>query len=75
MNQRILKLMRECGIPTEKRHVDGEGHGYYTPNYQVEKLAKMIVQECAWNIRMTEFGTNMTQEQVARHIEDHFGVK
>jgi hypothetical protein len=40
-----------------------------------EKLVELIVRECAWTIRMTEFEDNMTQEQIARHIEDNFGVE
>jgi hypothetical protein len=37
-----------------------------------KKFAELIVQECAYTIRMTEFGDNMTQEQIARHIENYF---
>jgi hypothetical protein len=37
-----------------------------------KKFAELIVRECAYTIRMTEFGDNMTQEQIARHIENYF---
>ena len=40
-----------------------------------DRFSELIVRECSWTVRMTEFGDNLTQEQIARHIEDHFGVE
>ena len=63
MNERIRKLIR---------NLDNELGRYYWTDEEKEKFAKLIVQECAWTVRMTEFGDTITQEQIARHIEDHF---
>jgi hypothetical protein len=77
MNERIRELAEQAGgHPNYKAF-----RGYFLPpppNYidpatvDLEKFAELIVKECAWTVRMTEFGQKITQEQIARHIEDHF---
>lgn len=66
MNQRIHELMQECGIPVQERRIDGNGYGYMVPNYAVEKLAVLIVRECALQCQHND---DMDR------IEKHFGVE
>jgi hypothetical protein len=67
MNERIRRLAEQA--TTIEYGVD---NGFDRVTFDKEKFAELIVQECSWTVRMTEFGDNMTQEQIARHIEDHF---
>jgi len=78
MNERIKELAEQAWDDTKEKFgsfVDDGGEVDFTFLHEwTEKFAELIVKECAWTIRMTEFGDNMTQEQIARHIEDHFRV-
>ena len=65
MNERIRQLAVQATVFV----ADYDGQRW---QIDPEKFAELIVQECAWTVRMTEFGDRMTQEQIARHIEDHF---
>ena len=46
MNKRIRELAKQAGIITEVWKTDSLGHGYKVPNYEAEKFAELIVEEC-----------------------------
>ena len=69
--------MQECSIPVAKRQVDSQGFWYYTPNYEVEKLSKLIVQACleqCYNRGMNDEPYE-GQLKAAAYIEEYFGVE
>jgi hypothetical protein len=70
MNPQLRQFEKES-----KLEIFGLGAKRHIWEAALEKYAELIVKECSWTVRMTEFGDNMTQEQIARHIEDHFKVE
>ena len=74
MNEQIQQLALQATDTIEVVNPD-TGITHNREFFDKEKFAQLIVRECSWTVRMTEFGDNMTQEQIARHIEDHFRVE
>ena len=74
MNERLIELMKECGIPTKHTRVDGNGYEYYTPNYEVEKFAELIVKECAQFVE-DKFDFCGDEIIIAEEVRKHFGVE
>jgi len=74
MNERLIKLMKECGIPTKHTRVDGNGHEYYTPNYEVEKFAELIVRECSYLADQAHHKAT-GGKSAGGYIRQHFGVE
>lgn len=76
MNERIRELMKECGIPVKHTRIDGNGYEYYTPNYEVEKFAELIVRECVM-VGGTAFLNDNSKVPIfpAKQIREHFGVE
>ncbi len=78
MSERIHTLMKECGIPTRRTSIDGNGYEYYTPNFEVEKLIKLIIQECV-DIANKQFsaatGLDDRDCWTSNEIKQHFGVE
>jgi hypothetical protein len=71
VNERIRELWDRAAESTAA-FPSGQNNSWETQVNFMEKFAELIVRHCAFTVRMTEFGVNMTQEQIARHIEDHF---
>ena len=68
MNERIRELATEVGISVE----------YLTNTKQwtlIEALAELIVRECADIVEETRWMVSPSQEQIARGIQQHFGVE
>ena len=72
MNQRIRELADEAAkfsaimaLPT----------GEAGDNLFVGKFAELIVQECADVAKETRWAVPPSQEQIARGIQQHFGVE
>ena len=68
MNERIKELATEVGISVE----------YLTNTKQwtlIEALAELIVRECADIVEETRRMVPPSQEQIARGIQQHFGVE
>jgi hypothetical protein len=77
MNERLKELYQQAHMVREYPADDPMRGGnpptvYWGGERSAERFAELIVRHCALTVRMTEFGNNMTQEQIARHIEDHF---
>ena len=82
MNERIEKMMLEVGFICY-----GEENGEYTIpvnafEYRVERLVKLIVQECAELCKKQEYDYWRSSEEqdytpidCANAIEEHFGVE
>jgi hypothetical protein len=70
MNERIRELVRESHLD-----VYGLGKERYKWEYTVEKFAELIVQECADVAKETRWAVPPSQEQIARGIQQHFGVE
>ena len=69
MNERIREIAHEVGLPT------------YNPEKiptKLEKFAELIIKECVKEIHLTDlgdlFGRDQYLDNVAKHIENHFGV-
>jgi hypothetical protein len=75
MNERIQELARRAGIATEVWHKDAEGHGYKTANYQAEKFAELIVQECEHVSLKCSHRNDDMGAIIARDIKEHFGIE
>ena len=61
MNERIKEIYLECYRP------------YSTFDY--DKFAELIVKECADVAKETRWAVPPSQEQIARAIQQHFGVE
>ena len=75
MNERIRKLIEQA---TTKREFYPEGcNGYpkYRYDFDQEKFAELIVRECADVAKETRWAVPPSQEQIARGIQQHFGVE
>ena len=70
MNERIRELVRESHLD-----VYGLGKERYKWEYTVEKFAELIVRECADVAKETRWAVPPSQEQIARGIQQHFGVE
>ena len=72
MNERIRLLARQAGATTTQRSgwID-----YGTLDLDVEKFAELIVRECADVAKETRWAVPPSQEQIARGIQQHFGVE
>ncbi len=67
MNERIKEMYNQCFVELEND----------TPNigFDFEKFAQLIVQECADVAKETRWAVPPSQEQIARGIQQHFGVE
>jgi hypothetical protein len=65
MNERIAKLANESGFDVDKSGVFGN----YSEMHRIEKLAELIVRECAK--RSEELG----QPELGKGLMKHFGVE
>ena len=68
MNERIKQLM------TQASTIRYSGFGE-TEILDPEKFAELIVRECADVAKETRWAVPPSQEQIARGIQQHFGVK
>jgi hypothetical protein len=81
MNERIKELVQHAvlavDIVTGNEALDDELSKMYIPDCFAEKLAELIVQECA-KVSL-ECGINLNREDfrqgIARNIKQHFGVE
>ena len=75
MNERIKQIAEQAGVA-----VWGDAVYMYNPkdildSTIMEKFAKLIVQECA-NLFEIEYGTSeVSGNEVARVLKQHFGVE
>ena len=67
MNERIKEMYNQCFVELEND----------TPNigFDFEKFALLIVRECADVAKETRWAVPPSQEQIARGIQQHFGVE
>ena len=68
MNKRILKLFNEAGFHQPEMERLGIEDKF-------EKFAELIVRECADVAKETRWAVPPSQEQIARGIQQHFGVE
>jgi hypothetical protein len=71
MNKRIKEL-------AEQAQDWADAHAPYASEeheYFVEKFAQLIVKECADVAKETRWAVPPSQEQIARGIQQHFGVE
>jgi hypothetical protein len=69
MNERIKELALEAGYTKD---MFGVGH-WDMP--ECKKFAELIVRECADVAKETRWAVPPSQEQIARGIQQHFGVE
>ena len=72
MNERIRELAKQAGF----QYIKDEGIGWAgNYNASLPKFAELIVQECADVAKETRWAVPPSQEQIARGIQQHFGVE
>ena len=72
MNERIRELAEQAGF----QYIKDEGIGWAgNHNASLPKFAELIVQECADVAKETRWVVPPSQEQIARGIQQHFGVE
>ncbi len=71
MNQRILELAI-AAAPANSSIPHSE---WNIPKEFIEKFAELIVRECADVAKETRWAVPPSQEQIARGIQQHFGVE
>ena len=72
MNERIRELAKQAGF----QYIKDEGIGWAgNHNASLPKFALLIVQECADVAKETRWAVPPSQEQIARGIQQHFGVE
>lgn len=71
MNERIRELAKQSG--TWEYYEINEGVG--EDEKHLEKFAELIVRECADVAKETRWAVPPSQEQIARGIQQHFGVE
>ena len=69
MNKRIRELAEQAMVETQH-----EFGGKYLA-FSKEKFAELIVRECADVAKETRWAVPPSQEQIARGIQQHFGVE
>jgi len=69
MNQRIEKFARECGAWNQ---VYGNRNFMIDEHFDIEKFARLIVQECAGKVDWILAEGDKTQGDL---IKEHFGVE
>ena len=73
MNERIRELAKEALDYAEKNQsAEVQQHWFKLYN---EKFAELIVRECADVAKETRWAVPPSQEQIARGIQQHFGVE
>ena len=73
MNERIRELAKEALDYAEKNQsAEVQQHWFKLYN---EKFAQLIVRECADVAKETRWAVPPSQEQIARGIQQHFGVE
>ena len=79
MNQRIRELYLQAH---SIRHYDGDpaldGNPptvYWQNEASAQRFAELIVRECADVVKETRWAVPPSQEQIARGIQQHFGVE
>ena len=68
MNKRIQKLFNEAGFHQPEMERLGIEDKF-------ERFAELIVRECADVAKETRWAVPPSQEQIARGIQQHFGVE
>ena len=72
MNERIRELAKQAGF----QYIKDEGIGWAgNHNASLPKFAELIVRECADVAKETRWAVPPSQEQIARGIQQHFGVE
>lgn len=72
MNERIKELAEQAGF----QYIKDEGIGWAgNHNASLPKFAELIVRECADVAKETRWAVPPSQEQIARGIQQHFGVR
>ena len=85
MNERIRKLAEQAGeyvnevyTPPVRSKTPGkiweDGHIEWHTHFN-QKFAELIVKECADVAKETRWAVPPSQEQIARGIQQHFGVE
>ena len=81
MNQRIRELAEQAErlVKDELAHLERVHNRLYsfTEGREIynQKFAELIVQECADVAKETRWAVPPSQEQIARGIQQHFGVQ
>ena len=72
MNERIEQLADQCWV-----HTNEPLFGAKSPHWEFDrhKFAQLIVRECADVAKETRWAVPPSQEQIARGIQQHFGVE
>jgi hypothetical protein len=68
MNERIRLLWEEAAKTTQ-------GDSWEEQTKFLEKFAELIVRECADVAKETRWAVPPSQEQIAKGIQQHFGVE
>ena len=71
MNSRLEDLMYRAGLPAQGCWDSMDDYDQKA----IEKFAELIVQECADVAKETRWAVPPSQEQIARGIQQHFGVE
>jgi hypothetical protein len=69
MNERI----KECWLKAARE--DSDPDNWDTQEQFIQRFAELIVRECAEIVEETRWMVPPSQEQIARSIKQHFGVK
>ena len=76
MNERIKELAEQAGFRSDVTVTDGNNKRIDTKtSIALEKFALLIVRECADVAKETRWAVPPSQEQIARGIQQHFGVE
>ena len=72
MNEKIQKIKEQCYIPVVTRYGDSE--------YDMEKFAELIVQECILLIQNEmqgedQISSDFVYNKVVKPVKEHFGVE
>ena len=71
MNEQIKALAQQAGESIPEFHFGD----WNIPNEFIQKFALLIVRECADVAKETRWAVPPSQEQIARGIQQHFGVE
>jgi molybdate-binding protein len=79
MNERIKGLIERC-TSISRHSYEGRGGGYDIEYFDKEKLAELIVKECADAgkqavERAEQYGIRSVPDYVDLKIKEHFGVE
>jgi hypothetical protein len=75
MNERIKELAEQATTKEPYYPAGSNGHPEYRYDFNKEKFAELIVQDCLWQIVKDDRVPQNIQALIGERFKEHFGVE